>query len=189
MNLAKWLYRGGRPNWLASVANRCSAAVHMLGIAPNYLVTLEVRGRRSGRTVSLPLVMAVVSGERYLVSMLGPDANWVRNAKAAGRHVSTRCLRIAHPICVRPQHRYQIPFTADDGHDQRQADGATGSPAAHFQCHQVIGGNPEHVDRSGASVGDARQPIRAPTTIEPFRQVHWQSIPDRVLRQLRNRSA
>src|SRR2546429_1820565 len=34
----------------------------------------------------------------------------------------------------------------------RQADGATGSPAAHFQCHQVIGGNPEHVDRSGASV-------------------------------------
>src|SRR2546429_1711655 len=52
----------------------------------------------------------------------------------------------------------------------RQADGATGSPAAHFQCHQVIGGNPEHVDRSGASVGDARQPIRAPTTIEPFSQ-------------------
>jgi hypothetical protein len=55
MNLAKWLYRGGRPNWLASVANRCSAAFHMLGIAPNYLVTLEVRGRRSGRTVSLPV--------------------------------------------------------------------------------------------------------------------------------------
>src|SRR6266705_1864869 len=90
MHLAKWLYRGGRPNWLASVANRCSAAVHMLGIAPNYLVTLEVRGRRSGRTVSLPLVMAVVDGERYLVSMLGADANWVRNAKAAGGHATLR---------------------------------------------------------------------------------------------------
>src|SRR5947199_10310675 len=90
MNLAKWLYRGGRPNWLASVANRCSAAVHMLGIAPNYLVTLEVRGRRSGRTVILPLVMAVVSRERYLVSMLGPDANCVRTAKAAGRQVTLR---------------------------------------------------------------------------------------------------
>lgn len=90
MKLAKWLYRGGRPNWLASVANRCSAAVHALGIAPNYLVTLEVRGRRSGRAVSLPLVMAVVDGERYLVSMLGADTNWVRNAEAAGGHVTLR---------------------------------------------------------------------------------------------------
>jgi F420H(2)-dependent quinone reductase len=89
MNLAKWLYRGGHPNWLASVANR-SAAVHMLGIALNYLVALEVRGRRSGRTVSLPLVMAVVDGERYLVSMLGADASWARNAKAAGGQVTLR---------------------------------------------------------------------------------------------------
>ena len=90
MNLAKWLYRGGRPNWLASVANRCSAAVHALGIAPNYLVTLEMRGRRSGRIVSLPLVMAVVDGERYLVSMLGPDVGWVRNARAADGHATVR---------------------------------------------------------------------------------------------------
>jgi hypothetical protein len=89
MNLAKWLYRGGHPNWLASVANR-SAAVHMLGIALNYLVALEVRGRRSGRTVSLPLVMAVVDGERYLGSMLGADASWARNAKAAGGQVTLR---------------------------------------------------------------------------------------------------
>jgi hypothetical protein len=29
--------------------------------------------------ISLPLVMTVVEGERYLVSMLGPDVNWVRN--------------------------------------------------------------------------------------------------------------
>jgi hypothetical protein len=58
MNLAKWLYRGGHPNWLASVANRCSAAVHILGIALNYLVALEVRGRRSGRTVSCDTVVA-----------------------------------------------------------------------------------------------------------------------------------
>jgi len=55
-----------------------------------YLVALEVRGRRSARTVSLPLVMTVVDGERYLVSMLGADANWVRNAKAAGGHVTLR---------------------------------------------------------------------------------------------------
>ena len=90
MNLAKWLYRGGRPNWLASALNACSAGLHALGIAPNYLVTLEVRGRRSGRIVSLPLVMAVVEGKRYLVSMLGPNADWVRNAEAAGGHGTLR---------------------------------------------------------------------------------------------------
>lgn len=90
MTPMKWLYRGGRPNWLASVLNRCSAAIHTLGIAPNYLITLEVPGRRSGRTVSLPLVMAVVESERYLVSMLGPDVDWVRNVKAAGGNVTLR---------------------------------------------------------------------------------------------------
>jgi len=90
MKLEKWLYRSGRPNWVASVLNGCWAAIHALGIAPNYLVTLEVRGRRSGRTISLPLVVAVVEGERYLVSMLGAEADWVRNAKAAGGHVTLR---------------------------------------------------------------------------------------------------
>src|SRR5262245_14471610 len=90
MNLKQWLYRGGRPNRVASVVNRGVAAVHALGVAPNYLVTLDVRGRRSGRTVSLPLVMAVVDGERYLVSMLGEDVAWVRNVRAAGGHVTLR---------------------------------------------------------------------------------------------------
>ena len=90
MNLARWLYRGGRPNRVASVVNRCTAAVYALGIAPNYLVTLEVVGRRSGRVFSLPLVMAVVAGERYLVSMLGEEVDWVRNVKAAGGSVTLR---------------------------------------------------------------------------------------------------
>ncbi|MBA3616495.1 MAG: nitroreductase family deazaflavin-dependent oxidoreductase [Rubrobacteraceae bacterium] len=55
-----------------------------------YLVTLEVPGRRSGRIVSLPLVVADVDGERYLVSMLGEGANWVRNVEAAGGEVALR---------------------------------------------------------------------------------------------------
>lgn len=40
-------------------------------------------GRRSTRAVSLPVVIAVFEGERYLVSMLGKEANWVRNVRAA----------------------------------------------------------------------------------------------------------
>lgn len=33
----------------------------------------------------MPVVVADFQGERYLVAMLGPDANWVRNAHVAGR--------------------------------------------------------------------------------------------------------
>ena len=90
MNLARWLYHGGRPNRVATVVNRCWAAVYALGIAPNYLVTLDVVGRQSGRVLSLPLVMAVVEGERYFVSMLGEEVDWVRNVKAAGGNVTLR---------------------------------------------------------------------------------------------------
>jgi len=60
----KWFYRGGRPNWLAGWLNRLSAAIYALGIAPDYLVALEVPGRRTGRTIRLPLVMALVNKER-----------------------------------------------------------------------------------------------------------------------------
>ncbi len=69
---------------MATLINRFWAMSHSLGVAPNYLVTLEVRGRRSGRTITLPLAMLVGERERYLVSMLGTEAEWVRNVKAAG---------------------------------------------------------------------------------------------------------
>lgn len=84
MELRKWLYRGGRPNRVARLADRFTAALSARGVGPEYLVTLEVPGRKSGRTVSLPIVVADVRGERYLVSMLGEGVNWVRNVRAAG---------------------------------------------------------------------------------------------------------
>lgn len=83
MKLQRWLYRGGRPRRLARLLDGWTAALYGRGIAPDRLVTLEMPGRRSGRTVELPLVMARLGGERYLVSMLGPDANWVRNVRAS----------------------------------------------------------------------------------------------------------
>lgn len=43
---------------------------------------------RTGRLISLPVVVANYEGERYLVAMLGERANWVRNVRAAdGRAV------------------------------------------------------------------------------------------------------
>jgi F420H(2)-dependent quinone reductase len=77
------MYRGGHPNKLAKILNRGAAVLHSLGIFPNYFVTLEVVGRKSGKVVSFPLAMTVMNGERYLVSMLGEETNWVRNVKAA----------------------------------------------------------------------------------------------------------
>jgi hypothetical protein len=76
-----------------------SATVHALGVAPDYLLTLEVTGRHSGRPISFPLVMVIVDGERYLVSMLGPGASWVRNLRAADgravlRHGKTERVRL-----------------------------------------------------------------------------------------------
>jgi len=83
-DFTRWLYRGQRPNWVARILNRVWAAVASSGVASNYLVTLEVTGRRSGRTVSQPMVIAVVDGQRYLVSMLGENVQWVHNVRAAG---------------------------------------------------------------------------------------------------------
>ncbi len=80
----RWLYRGQRPNWLARVQNRVGAMVAATGVVARYMVTLDVTGRKSGRIVSLPVVVVVVDGERYLVSMLGAQAQWVRNVRAAG---------------------------------------------------------------------------------------------------------
>jgi deazaflavin-dependent oxidoreductase (nitroreductase family) len=58
-----------------------------LGILP-FAGVLEVVGRRTGKVSRLPLVVVRRRGERYLVSMLGPQANWVRNVEAsAGRAV------------------------------------------------------------------------------------------------------
>lgn len=84
MAFKRWLYQGGRPNLIAKILNSGWAVIHSLGIMPNYLVTLEVTGRHSGKLIRFPLAMVMVNQERYLVSMLGSEANWVRNLKAAG---------------------------------------------------------------------------------------------------------
>jgi deazaflavin-dependent oxidoreductase (nitroreductase family) len=80
----RWLYRGKRPNWIARILNRAAATVASSGATSSYMETLEVTGRKSGRTFSLPVVIAVVEGQRYLVSMLGDDVQWVQNVRAAG---------------------------------------------------------------------------------------------------------
>ena len=97
--LKRWMYRGQRPRAMARIANRLWATLAARGFARDDVVTLEVTGRKSGRQISFPLVMAVVDGQRYLVSMLGEDAQWVRNVRAAGgravlRHGGREAVRL-----------------------------------------------------------------------------------------------
>jgi hypothetical protein len=68
--------------------NRIGTVLFGAGIGPRRAAALEVVGRSSGRVVSLPVVVTDWNGGRYLVSMLGDRANWVRNVRAAnGRAV------------------------------------------------------------------------------------------------------
>ncbi len=70
-----------------------------LGLVRGHFYVLEVRGRKSGRTFSLPVDPIEVAGRRYLVCARG-NANWVRNARAAGEIALVRALR-RHTYAVR----------------------------------------------------------------------------------------
>ena len=95
----RFYYRRRRPTRLGKMTNRVMSFYSSLGLPPSWSITLEVRGRRSGRVCSTTLVRADCDGERYLVSMLGEGAAWVRNARAAGgeaviRHGRRRKVRL-----------------------------------------------------------------------------------------------
>ena len=90
------MYVGGRGNATARRYARVWNAAFGLGLLPRRWVTLEVRGRRTGRVTRFPLGMADVGGQWYLVSMLG-ECNWVRNVRAAGGRATLRRRR-ARPV-------------------------------------------------------------------------------------------
>jgi hypothetical protein len=84
------LYRGKRPGSVARALNRAQAGLAARGIGPARVVTLDVPGRRSGRTISMPVVVADYRDGRYLVAMFGAGSSWVRNVRAAGGDVVIR---------------------------------------------------------------------------------------------------
>jgi hypothetical protein len=87
--MKRQIYRTGRPGLIARSLDRIAAVQYSAGIlSPARAVTLEVAGRRTGHLVPFLVVITEYEHERYLVSMLGNDANWVRNVRAAdGRAV------------------------------------------------------------------------------------------------------
>ena len=77
-------YRDWRPTRLGRRVNGALAWLSGLGLTPPVLLTLQVKGRRSGRLRTNVLVVARHDDQRYLVSMLGEGSEWVRNVRAAG---------------------------------------------------------------------------------------------------------
>lgn len=90
---ARAMYAGHRGDPRARRFARFWAWLAAWGLLPRRWVALEVPGRRSGRLTRFPLGMADVDGRWYLVSMLGPDCNWVHNVRAAGGRVTIRRRR------------------------------------------------------------------------------------------------
>ncbi|MFC3965317.1 nitroreductase/quinone reductase family protein [Nocardia jiangsuensis] len=83
------MYRSARPGTAARVLNRFAEFIFTAGVlSPGHAMTLEVAGRRTGRPVTLPIAVADHDGQRYLVSMLGQNAGWVRNVAAAHGHAA-----------------------------------------------------------------------------------------------------
>lgn len=80
----RYFYRDWRPTRLGRLVSRVWAWASGWGLAPNMLLTLQVRDRRDGHLGSTVLVVAAYQGQRYLVSMLGDASEWVRNVRAAG---------------------------------------------------------------------------------------------------------
>ena len=108
--LLKLFYRDWRPTRLGRNVNRIQGWWAAAGLPPSFVVLLETRGRTSGRRRTNPVVIATVANTRYLVSMLGPDSDWVKNVEAAHglaflRHGLRRRVQL---VAVPPEERAPI---------------------------------------------------------------------------------
>src|SRR5271163_3678800 len=107
-------YPGGRPNALAKNLNSAQARLTALGIFPALLVALETKGRRTGKPLLVQLVVAQIGTRRYLVSMLGENADWVRNARASSgaavlRHGTIEDVRLGDvPVAPRARPHFDV---------------------------------------------------------------------------------
>jgi deazaflavin-dependent oxidoreductase (nitroreductase family) len=73
------------------VINGCVKGLLRIGVAGRHTYLLGVRGRRSGRTYSTPIIL-VENGDRWLVAPYG-EVSWVRNVRAAGEATLSRGRR------------------------------------------------------------------------------------------------
>jgi deazaflavin-dependent oxidoreductase (nitroreductase family) len=72
-----------KPSGFTQLMNRTFSIFASIGWTPKQMITLEVRGRKSGEPRSVVVNSIEVDGQKYLVAARG-ETEWVRNARAAG---------------------------------------------------------------------------------------------------------
>ena len=87
-----------KPTRLTQMMNGALGWLASLGLTPSHMITLEVKGRRSGETRSTVMNIVEYEGENYVVSPRG-ESEWVRNVRAAAgdaviRHRGRRSVRL-----------------------------------------------------------------------------------------------
>ena len=70
------------PNPFEALFNRTFGFLAGLGLAPNFIYLLEVRGRKSGKIYRSPVNLMEIAGKKVLVAPRG-RTQWVRNAEAS----------------------------------------------------------------------------------------------------------
>ena len=81
-----------KPGAADRIFGRTLSFLARIGLVRGHFYVLEVRGRRSGRIISLPVDMLELDARQYLVCPRG-NSNWVRNARAAGEVALVRGFR------------------------------------------------------------------------------------------------
>src|SRR3990172_6756260 len=130
-----------RPTKLTQVMNGALGWLASLGLTPSRMITLEVKGRRSGQPRSTVVNAVEYEGDRYLVSPRG-EAEWVRNVRAAGgeaiiRHRGRRSVRLEE---VAPEERARIlkKYLGENAMSTRQHFGI--NPTAEMAEFEAIAG-------------------------------------------------
>ncbi len=80
----RYYYRDWRPTWIGRLLNRYWAWRASRGLAPEMVVSLQTRNRRTGALTERPVVPCDYQGQQYLVSMLGERSEWVQDVRADG---------------------------------------------------------------------------------------------------------
>ena len=79
-------------NSMVRLVNRVMIRLNRWGIAAPNSYVLTVRGRKTGKIYSAPVLLVEDNGQRWLVAPYG-EVSWVRNARATGEVTLSRGSR------------------------------------------------------------------------------------------------
>ncbi len=95
------------PGWL-KFANRLIIAFNHIGLSFGTWYILSIPGRKTGKMRSNPVSVLHVNGQRYVVT--GFEAQWVKNARAAGRGILARGRKKEQVVLVELPVEERVPI-------------------------------------------------------------------------------